>query len=87
MLLVDKMVGHIIPVRFLLLAVIGGIGVLIHLALLWFGLNPMRLSVAVSQTIATGIAMFSNFTLNNWLRTATAVWLDGNLQAGSCHSR
>jgi hypothetical protein len=52
MLLADKMVGHIIPIRFLLFAVIGGIGVPIHLALLWLCLNPMRLSFAVSQTMA-----------------------------------
>jgi dolichol-phosphate mannosyltransferase len=67
MLVADKMVGHLIPIRFFLFALIGGIGVPIHLGLLWVCLNPMSLSFALSQTVATGVAMIGNFTLNNWL--------------------
>jgi dolichol-phosphate mannosyltransferase len=67
MLLADKMIGRIIPIRFLLFAMIGGVGVLVHLAALWLCLNLIEASFAASQTIATGIAMVGNFTLNNWL--------------------
>ena len=67
MLLADKMVGHVVPIRFLLFALIGGLGVLVHLAVLWLCLNPVNLSFAFGQTMATGVAMIGNFTLNNWL--------------------
>jgi dolichol-phosphate mannosyltransferase len=67
MLLADKMIGHIIPIRFLLFALVGGLGVLVHLIVLWFCLNPMQLSFTLGQTTATGLAMIGNFALNNWL--------------------
>jgi dolichol-phosphate mannosyltransferase len=67
MLLADKMVGHIIPIRFVLFALIGGLGLLVHLTILWLCLNPMQLTFAISQATATGVAIIGNFTLNNWL--------------------
>src|SRR5262249_29548309 len=65
MLLADKMIGHIVPVRFALFALVGGIGVLVHLCVLWILLNPVQLSFALGQGAATGVAMIGNFTLNN----------------------
>ncbi|HTI86063.1 MAG TPA: polyprenol monophosphomannose synthase, partial [Alphaproteobacteria bacterium] len=35
MLLADKLIGHIIPVRFALFALIGASGVVVHMAVLW----------------------------------------------------
>jgi dolichol-phosphate mannosyltransferase len=67
MLLADKVVGHIIPIRFVLFALVGGLGLLVHLAILWFCLNPMQLSFEPSQAIATSVAIIGNFTLNNLL--------------------
>ena len=67
MLLADKVIGHIIPVRFFVFALVGGLGLLAHLAVLSLCLNPMQLSFALSQATATGVAMIGNFTLNNWL--------------------
>src|SRR5262249_37444758 len=67
MLLADKMVGHIIPIRFVLFALIGGLGLLVHLTILWLCLNPLHLTFAISQATATGVAIIGNFTLNNWL--------------------
>jgi dolichol-phosphate mannosyltransferase len=67
MLLADKMIGRIIPIRFFLFALVGGCGLLAHVAILWICLNPVQLSFSLSQTMATAIAMISNFTLNNWL--------------------
>jgi len=66
-LLIDKMIGHLLPIRFVLFALIGGVGILAHVAILWFFLEPLRQSFPVSQTAATVIAMVANFTLNNWL--------------------
>jgi len=65
MLLADKLVGHIIPVRFALFALIGGLGLLVHLATLWTSLNLLGFSFRNSQTVATVVAMTSNFFLNN----------------------
>jgi len=67
MLLADKIVGHFIPIRFLVFSLVGGLGLTVHLAVLWFCLNAMLLPFAFSQATATGIAIIGNFTLNNWL--------------------
>jgi dolichol-phosphate mannosyltransferase len=64
-LLADKLVGHIIPVRFALFALIGGLGLVIHLAALWVTLNVLGAEFGVAQTAATVLAMTSNFFLNN----------------------
>jgi dolichol-phosphate mannosyltransferase len=67
MLLADKVTGHIIPIRFVLFALVGGLGLFVHLAVLWVCLNPMQLTFELSQATATGVAIIGNFTLNNWL--------------------
>ena len=67
MFLADKLFGHIVPVRFILFALIGGLGLFVHLAVLWLCLNLVPLTFALSQTVATGVAIISNFTLNNLL--------------------
>jgi dolichol-phosphate mannosyltransferase len=64
-LLLDKLAGPIIPVRFLLFAMIGGFGVLTHLAILWLAVYPFGIGFAASQAIATMVAMTGNFLLNN----------------------
>jgi dolichol-phosphate mannosyltransferase len=65
MLLADKLFGHIIPVRFALFALIGGLGLFVHMAVLWIGLTLIALSFVAAQTAATMTAMTSNFFLNN----------------------
>ena len=64
-LLLDKLAGPVIPVRFLLFAMIGGFGVMTHLATLWLAVYPFGIPFAVGQAIATFIAMTGNFLLNN----------------------
>jgi len=64
-LLLDKLAGPIIPVRFLLFAMIGSLGVLTHLATLWLAVYPFGIPFAAGQTSATIIAMTGNFLLNN----------------------
>jgi dolichol-phosphate mannosyltransferase len=66
-LVADKMLGHVVPIRFLLFALVGCVGVLVHLAILWVCFNPIQLTFTLSQTTATGVAMVGNFALNNWL--------------------
>lgn len=66
-LLVDKAVGHIVPIRFLMFVAVGGVGVLTHLAVLWVGLALARFPFPIAQGFATGAAMIGNFVLNNSL--------------------
>jgi dolichol-phosphate mannosyltransferase len=65
MLLVDKLVGHVVPVRFALFALIGGLGLFVHMAVLWSGLTLTAMSFVAAQTVATIAAMTFNFFLNN----------------------
>jgi dolichol-phosphate mannosyltransferase len=65
MLLLDKLVGHLVPVRFLLFAMIGGLGVVTHLATLWTTTQLLPVGFASGQAIATIAAMTGNFLLNN----------------------
>ncbi|MSO67281.1 MAG: glycosyltransferase family 2 protein [Pseudolabrys sp.] len=83
-LLLDKLIGHILPIRFVLFTIVGGVGILAHLLMLWLFFEILRLSFPVSQTAATIVAMIGNFTLNNWLtyrdmRLSGWRWLAGLL--------
>ena len=64
-LLLDKICGGLLPLRFISFALVGGIGVLIHLAVLAGLRESTGLSFEIEQTIATVVAMISNFQLNN----------------------
>ena len=65
MLLLDKLFGRYVPVRFLSFAAIGGSGVVVHFLTLYFALKAVEFPVA--QALATVVAMTSNFVLNNML--------------------
>ncbi len=65
MLLADKLFGHVVPVRFALFALIGGFGLVVHMAVLWIGLKLITLTFVTAQSAATTTAMTSNFFLNN----------------------
>jgi dolichol-phosphate mannosyltransferase len=64
-LLADKALGGIVPLRFMAFALVGGIGVLVHLAVLGllYGVGPLGFWAA--QWCATIVAMTANFLLNN----------------------
>ena len=67
MMLADKLIGGVVPVRFLSFALIGGIGVFIHFAVLTALFRTMALPFTFSQAGAAAVAMACNFTLNNAL--------------------
>jgi len=82
MLLADKMVGRYVPIRFLSFAVVGGLGVLVHFAVLTIMLQGFHTRFPVSQGSATFVAMVFNFTVNNALtyrdrRLHGLRWLSG----------
>ena len=66
MLVADKLIGHIVPVRFISFLMIGGFGVLINLLTLRLSLQ-FGASFASAATAGTIVAMVSNFMLNNQL--------------------
>src|SRR5262249_25493978 len=67
MLIGDKLVGQFVPVRFLSFALVGALGLLIHLTVLGVSLRAVGFSFEASQAAATLVAMLCNFSLNNVL--------------------
>lgn len=63
-LLIDKLVGRHVPVRFVLFAMVGALGIAVHLAALTAGLLAGA-AFLTAQVVATVCAMTSNFALNN----------------------
>ena len=64
LLLLDKLVGKFVPVRFVMFAIIGAFGLAGHLMVLAAGLAA-ALQFSTAQAIATGCAIVGNFILNN----------------------
>lgn len=62
-LLLDKVSGGLLPLRFLSFAAIGGLGLLVHLAVLATVIGPLGFTPA--QWVASFVAMTANFWLNN----------------------
>jgi dolichol-phosphate mannosyltransferase len=65
LLIIDKLVGHVVPVRFILFAGVGALGVAANLVVLRIGLKFDGLDFATAQALATGCAIVGNFWLNN----------------------
>jgi dolichol-phosphate mannosyltransferase len=64
-LLIDKVVGEVIPARFVIFGMVGAMGALVHLSILFVLLKLGQQSFLVAQAIATAIVMTLNFFLNN----------------------
>jgi dolichol-phosphate mannosyltransferase len=67
MLVVDKRLGGIVPVRFVTFALVGSLGVAVHMAAMGVLLIGLQLSFAAAQLGASLCAMTSNFAFNNVL--------------------
>jgi dolichol-phosphate mannosyltransferase len=65
MLLLDKLIGHLIPVRFIAFILVGGVGVLVHLIALTLLFKGLTIAFVPSQIFATFVAMTTNFIMNN----------------------
>lgn len=66
-LLIDKMVGYIVPIRFILFIIVGTTGIVSHLITLWVLMFALQIPFILSQSISTLIAMIGNFVLNNFV--------------------
>jgi dolichol-phosphate mannosyltransferase len=67
LLLVDKLVGHIVPARFISFMFIGGLGVFVHMGILGTMVTIGQPTFLWAQAISTAIAMVFNFFVNNTL--------------------
>jgi dolichol-phosphate mannosyltransferase len=65
MMLLDKLIGHLVPIRFVLFSMVGLFGLGVHLGALWIAHKGFDASFPLSQGIATMVAMTNNFVLNN----------------------
>ena len=64
-LLLDKIFGGLLPLRFFSFALVGALGIIIHLAVLDVLRHTTMQGFETSQALATLIAMAFNFQLNN----------------------
>ncbi len=64
-LLIDKALGGLVPLRFVAFALVGGVGVLVHLAVLGAAHGTLGIGFGPAQWLATLVAMTANFALNN----------------------
>jgi dolichol-phosphate mannosyltransferase len=67
MLVLDKLVGRYVPVRFLAFSIVGSVGVVVHFAVLWLLFTGLKNTFVVSQAAAIACAMTFNFAVNNLL--------------------
>lgn len=67
MLLLDKLIGNVVPVRFISFGLIGSFGVLLHLFIVYLLFEQNGVDFTKAQATATALVLISNFALNNVL--------------------
>lgn len=80
----NRLSNGLVPEKFLGFAIVGGSGVLVHFAVLYACLFTYGTGFVAAQSIATAVAMVSNYALNNRLtfrrnRRRGRQWLQGLL--------
>jgi dolichol-phosphate mannosyltransferase len=65
MLVLYHLFGRLVPARFFVFCAVGLLGVGVHLAVLWAAHMGAGASFVLSQSLATAVAMTSNFFINN----------------------
>jgi dolichol-phosphate mannosyltransferase len=66
-LLIDKAIGHVIPLRFLMFACVGAMGLVVHLSVLASLNRGLGVAFTAANLTAAMAAMTFNFFLNNTL--------------------
>ena len=66
-LVLAKLTHDVVSLRFLLFAMVGSLGLFVHLAALYVALNVFNIRFAGAQACGALCAMTSNFILNNFL--------------------
>ncbi|HHY48136.1 MAG TPA: glycosyltransferase [Alphaproteobacteria bacterium] len=81
-LLVSKLTRGLLPTSFLLFSMVGGSGIFVHMAVLWFAGNMLGFNFTNSQLLATLVAMTTNYVLNNELTYADKKLRGGRFWVG-----
>jgi dolichol-phosphate mannosyltransferase len=66
-LVLAKFTNDAVSLRFILFAMVGGIGLVVHLTTLFIGLQLFKAPFAEAQAAGALVAMTGNFILNNFL--------------------
>jgi dolichol-phosphate mannosyltransferase len=66
-LVLAKLTNDIVSLRFILFAMVGGIGLVVHLTTLFIALELVKVPFAEAQAAGAIVAMTSNFIMNNFL--------------------
>jgi dolichol-phosphate mannosyltransferase len=66
-LVLAKLTGDVVSLRFLLFAMVGSLGLFVHLAVLFIALEVFNVPFPEAQACGALMAMTSNFLLNNFL--------------------
>ena len=66
-LVLAKLSNDTVSLRFILFAMVGGIGLVVHLTTLFIALRAFKAPFAEAQAAGAVVAMTSNFVLNNFL--------------------
>src|ERR1700676_2814100 len=82
MLLLDKLIGRWVPVRFIAFSIVGATGIAVHFAVLTLVFQGLHRGFVAGQAVATLGAMTFNYTVNNILtyrdrRLIGGRWLRG----------
>ncbi len=64
-LLLDKFIGGLIPPRFLIFSMVGALGMLLSIGLLYLMFSVLKMQFSMAQGITTFVAMTANFFVNN----------------------
>ncbi len=67
MLVLDKLLGRWVPVRFLAFSIVGSLGIVVHFAVLSLLFTALGNTFLVAQGVAIAAAMTFNFAVNNLL--------------------
>jgi len=82
MLVLDKLIGRYVPMRFVAFSLVGGAGILVHLAMVTLLLGFTAMSFPEGQAAAATVTMAFNYAVNNVLtyrdrRRRRLAWLTG----------
>lgn len=82
MLMLDKLLGGYVPMRFVAFSLVGGAGIAVHMGVIALLLRLTSLAFPVAQALAAGGTMVFNYSVNNVLtyrdqRRTGLAWLTG----------
>ncbi|MGA2039182.1 MAG: glycosyltransferase family 2 protein [Bryobacteraceae bacterium] len=66
-LLLDKTIGNLIPPRFFIFSMVGALGLVLSIGVLYVLFSVLKMQFFTAQAITTFVAMTANFFLNNSL--------------------